>query len=119
MLPFPMPLTCKIYKRKAPTFNRSGQATAGTEFETVAIDVPNCIYYSYTGTKILNPSVEFNQTAAIYFPAGTNIDEGDKITDIAGTEVFAPGPFEAMSVRKLTNFKGKVHHISVKARAIN
>ena len=113
---FPLPLTATIQHRiTTPARNRAGQITLATEYETTTTTF-KCLFYGYMGGKVTSAREDYDQTGALYCAAGTDIREGDRITNITGATMFEAGPFEVLKVTKVTNFSGGIHHLSCKVK---
>lgn len=115
---FPLPQRATVLKRAEnnPQYDRAGQLIK-PEHNTTGARI-KCLFYGMVGGKRAGARQEFDQTVAFYCEPGTDIDEGDIVTDITGpgTEEFEGGTFEVLRVTKVTSFSGKVHHLSCKLR---
>lgn len=68
------------------------------------------------GNKVTSAREDYDQTAALYCESTVDIREGDRISNINGMAAFESGPFEVLKVTKVTDFSGRIHHLSCKVR---
>lgn len=113
---FPLPHRADITHRvETPIKSRSGQVSLATEYETTSTTI-KCLFYGYMGGKTTSAREDYDQTGAFYCEGNVDIREGDRVTNIKGTDDFETGPFEVLKVTRVTNFSGGLHHLSCKIR---
>lgn len=111
---FPLKYRATI-QRKVTATDRSGQEII-TNYATLEDNV-KCLFLATSGNKNVVAKEQFSTAIAFYIEAGSGVEEGDRIVNIrtVGGAVIEPGPFEAVSVKRVPNhLSGKVHHISCK-----
>jgi hypothetical protein len=111
---FPLKYRATI-TRKVTTTDRSGQEII-SNYATLEDNV-RCLFLATSGNKNVVAKEQFSTAIAFYLEPGSALEEGDRIINIrtVGGVIIEPGPFEAVSVKRVPNhLTGKVHHISCK-----
>ncbi len=113
---FPLAFKATITRQVTET-NRSGQVvvTGYSEVETI-----KCLFLTTSGNKRTAMREDFEEVLVFYAEATADIDEGDRIIDIKNRSgvVVEEGPFEVLSVKKVANLSGSIHHLTCKLKGL-
>lgn len=116
MIMFPLNYTATI-QRAAETTERSGQKKR--EYADLHTGI-KCLFLETSGNKVQGPTEGHKGVYAFYVNVGTDIQEGDWITDISGLGgVIEPGPLYVASAKKVADIFGNIHHISCKLSGVS